>query len=305
MVYNKFLIIPDVHGRTFWEGAVTQFIDEFINLAQSSNELPNYHIVFLGDYVDPYIKYDNISETNAYDNFLSILEWRKIILEKYNEYIESKKLNIIMMIGNHDFHYIVPTDKCRIDYKRHDSYSRIFKGAIDYSNESLSNEKFILWKYFDKEYLGTSYDMLISHAGFTSNWLNELYADMYSLNRYGRIDPNIINNDNIKYKLNFISNLAHNDVAARKKLNTYLTHVSHYRGGWHNAGSCIWADINETFNERYNKLIHKDLWQVFGHTYAKQEIIEEDSHLAMLDCGGHAFVIECDSELNKPIITKI
>ena len=305
MIYNKFLIIPDVHGRTFWENAVKQFADEFITLTKSSNKLPNYHIVFLGDYIDPYIKYDNISETDAYENFLSILEWRKIILEKYKEYIDTGKLNVIMMIGNHDFHYVVPTDSCRIDYKRHDNYTRIFKGAIDYSNESVSEEKFVFWKYFTKEYLHTSYDILMSHAGFTSSWLNELYADMYSLNRYGKIDPEIINNDNVQYKLNFISNAAANDIEARKKLNSLLGHISHHRGGWHYSGSCIWADINETFDDYYNKLISNDLWQFFGHTYAKEEIIEDKLCLAMLDCGGHAYVVECNDKLDKPTIIKI
>ena len=37
---SRILIIPDVHGRTFWRDAV-----------EAAGEMP---IVFLGDYLDPY-----------------------------------------------------------------------------------------------------------------------------------------------------------------------------------------------------------------------------------------------------------
>lgn len=38
---SKLLIVPDVHGRTFWKYA-TKHIDEY------------ERVVFLGDYLDPY-----------------------------------------------------------------------------------------------------------------------------------------------------------------------------------------------------------------------------------------------------------
>ena len=57
---NDLLIIPDVHGRTFWREAV--------------NTLQYAHIVFLGDYTDPYPS-EGISQEDAYDNFADIIEF--------------------------------------------------------------------------------------------------------------------------------------------------------------------------------------------------------------------------------------
>jgi predicted phosphodiesterase len=38
----KILIIPDVHGRSFWKKAIEQHMDECDK------------VIFLGDYIDPY-----------------------------------------------------------------------------------------------------------------------------------------------------------------------------------------------------------------------------------------------------------
>ena len=43
MKLKKIIIIPDVHGRTFWRNAVEKY-----------RNVKDVHIVFLGDYVDPY-----------------------------------------------------------------------------------------------------------------------------------------------------------------------------------------------------------------------------------------------------------
>ena len=48
MKYSKILIIPDVHGRTFWHYA-KDHVDEYDK------------IIFLGDYLDPY-RYEGITE---------------------------------------------------------------------------------------------------------------------------------------------------------------------------------------------------------------------------------------------------
>ena len=40
------LIFPDVHGRKFWKDAISKFPKE---------EYPDLKIVFLGDYIDPYV----------------------------------------------------------------------------------------------------------------------------------------------------------------------------------------------------------------------------------------------------------
>ena len=55
---KKILIIPDVHGRTFWRAAL---------------ETGNYEkVIFLGDYVDPYV-YEGIDPLQATPTIFIIL----------------------------------------------------------------------------------------------------------------------------------------------------------------------------------------------------------------------------------------
>lgn len=58
-----------------------------------------------------------------------------------------------------------------------------------------------------------------------------------------------------------------------------LMQVSPYRGGWNEAGSCVWGDVRE-----YSASKHiPGIYQIFGHTQLKEDaIIMED--WADLDC---------------------
>lgn len=58
---GKILIIPDVHGRTFWKKAL------------DTGEYEK--VIFLGDYVDPY-EFDGITSEVALDNFKSIIAYK-------------------------------------------------------------------------------------------------------------------------------------------------------------------------------------------------------------------------------------
>ena len=75
---NDILIIPDVHGRTFWKEAIDR--EDFGT------------IIFLGDYVDPYPSED-ITAGQAVDNF-------KVLLR----HVEGRN-NVVLLLGNHDLHY--------------------------------------------------------------------------------------------------------------------------------------------------------------------------------------------------------
>jgi predicted phosphodiesterase len=68
-----------------------------------------------------------------------------------------------------------------------------------------------------------------------------------------------------------------------------LMQVSPYRGGWSEAGSCIWGDVREYVMSEHIP----DIYQIFGHTQlAEDPIIEKD--WANLDCR-KAFVLENDT----------
>ena len=72
-----------------------------------------------------------------------------------------------------------------------------------------------------------------------------------------------------------------------------LIQVSPYRGGWGEAGSCVWGDLRE-----YNASKHiPDLFQIFGHSWIKHELVMED--YACLDCQ-KAFVLDTETNILKP-----
>lgn len=76
---NNNLLIPDIHGRTFWRDAIE-------NTSWS-------HVVFLGDYTDPY-PYEGISPEEAHNNFIDILH-----------YTVDHRDQTTLLLGNHDMHY--------------------------------------------------------------------------------------------------------------------------------------------------------------------------------------------------------
>lgn len=129
----KILIIPDVHGRTFWRYA-TEHTDEFDK------------IVFLGDYLDPY-PHENIGFNEAVFNFEDIIEFKQNNEEK-----------VILLLGNHDLHYydLNFMDCSRLNYKYRDRMHMMFKEFKDY---------FQLVYEYDK--------YLFSHAGVYDLWLKD------------------------------------------------------------------------------------------------------------------------------------
>ena len=60
---SKVIILPDIHGRTFWKYAL-EHIDEFDK------------VIFLGDYLDPY-PHEGITFDESVENFKEILEFKK------------------------------------------------------------------------------------------------------------------------------------------------------------------------------------------------------------------------------------
>jgi predicted phosphodiesterase len=79
---KKILIIPDVHGRSFWRSAV------------ASGDYDK--IIFLGDYVDPYPD-ERIGELTALHGLMDIIDF-------YDRHPDQ----VVLLLGNHDLHYLSP-----------------------------------------------------------------------------------------------------------------------------------------------------------------------------------------------------
>lgn len=146
---DEILVIPDVHGRTFWREPI--MFDKF------------EHIVFLGDYFDPY-PMECISEQDALVQFADILKCKK-----------ANPHNITLLIGNHDAHYWWMEGKgCRYSNQYDDILHSIFR-----YNEQLFKLVHTL------VVCGKTY--VFSHAGVMPEWLhdnkldNVMYEDLNEL----------------------------------------------------------------------------------------------------------------------------
>lgn len=156
---------------------------------------------------------------------------------------------VILLWGNHDLPYWCEEYRKGINYWcRHDNLRH--EDIQAFFNENL--DKF-QWAYQEGKFLFT-------HAGI-NNWFAKLLGK-----DYGEVNA---------YNINDFFNHKENQI--------FLAMVSMYRGGLERFSSPVWADIHEHYGVVPNKYI-KDYYQIFGHTYSKQQIITKD--WAMLDVGG-------------------
>ena len=102
------IIIGDEHGRG-------KFCNIYNKLKDDSTIK---HFVCVGDYFDPYFCY----KEDASD-----------LLENYNKIIEAarKDSRIILLLGNHDIHYIMNCDNSRFDYFNAGKFEKAFMDNID------------------------------------------------------------------------------------------------------------------------------------------------------------------------------
>lgn len=115
---SKVLIVPDVHGRTFWKYAKNH-VDEFDK------------VVFLGDYLDPY-PHEHISFDDAVQNFKQILDFKN-----------KNKDKVVLLLGNHDMHYYNTgfMDCSRMNYARREEMYHLYTG----------------WDFFNLAYIYDNY----------------------------------------------------------------------------------------------------------------------------------------------------
>lgn len=273
----KVLIFPDIHGRRFWKETIDRF---------PKDQYPDLKIIFLGDYLDPYESYDGISKEEAFVNFEEILE-----------YINNDS-RIVSLIGNHDWHYFVLLDSCRIDKARERDIEYMFRDNISKFRLSYTIE------LDDCKYL-------FSHAGITQKWLEDVTnMAKYEVERWNPGDGNNYIDPKTDEKFIWIEKISHINETKdfellEKSLQNYdnsfyscpISMISHERGGWNPHGSLIWADIHEHL---YSEDL-KGYYQIFGHTYSYPNTIEPaispNGHSwAMLDCG-KAFVMDIEGNI--------
>ena len=129
----KQIIIGDIHGHDSWKRIIDQ-------------EKTFDRIVFLGDYHDSF----KISSKSIVDNFKSIVELKNSLKDK-----------VVLLCGNHDYHYVEGIDS------KFSGYRPEIKGMQkDFLLELIKND--ILQVCFKDEE-----NRLYSHAGISRTWLKE------------------------------------------------------------------------------------------------------------------------------------
>lgn len=222
------IIIPDVHGRNFWKEAVKE-------------RKPRETVVFLGDYLDPYsYEWESGQDTDleyptAPEKAFDI--WKEV-WTNFNEIIEYKKKNpstTILLLGNHDVHYIYSYGGgSRYDY----FHSRQIGNKFNENKNlfQLAYEKKIGRKRF-----------IFSHAGIHKLWIEDWFGDVVT-------KKNVVDYLNNAYLTE--------DVTLERALDQY----SVYRGGFESYGSMVWADMREWYGAKESA--YGDV-QIFGHTQLK------------------------------------
>ena len=131
---KAFIVIPDVHGRTFWKSVKDI----------CPTDIP---IVFLGDYLDPY-EFEGITPDEAIEVFKEIIDFAK------------DNPNVTLLLGNHDctYRYGRNVCNCRCNDYRYWEIRDIFK-----DNANMFG--------IVKQIAAGGKNFLLSHAGVHPMWL--------------------------------------------------------------------------------------------------------------------------------------
>ena len=127
----KIVAIGDIHGRDYWKQIIEQEQDADV-------------FVFVGDYFDSF----TIKGPDQINNFLDIVEFKK-----------SSNSSVILLIGNHDYHYYPGIED---------------SGTSGYQTLMAPSIKHVVSD--NKQYLQAAYqvgEFVFTHAGLSSEWLDD------------------------------------------------------------------------------------------------------------------------------------
>ena len=193
----KILIIPDVHGRDFWREPVMETLKN-----------TDAHIIYLGDFHDPYPQ-----EFDYSDDYL------QKSVDQFKEIIELKKQNpgrMTLLIGNHDCGYAIGDYICssRMDRSHRMELERLFRDNRNLFR--LAEECDIAGKHF-----------VFSHAGILKGWVRFVWGDEMDKPGFNVVDH--LNNAWLTDHYGILDALGNYDI---------------YRGwGGFEYGSPVWSDI--------------------------------------------------------------
>ena len=161
---KKILVVPDIHGETFWKGPVLKYIEQVDR------------IIFLGDYLDPYRdRWKEYSPQGLFDNLMDIIDIKRDHMDK-----------VVLLKGNHDQHYASETFRDMACASRCDTINWSLYNAVFVKNKDLFKLAHL------EDVRGLPY--LFSHAGLTLNWINKVNSGVWKLadNKISVTSPDIV-----------------------------------------------------------------------------------------------------------------
>jgi hypothetical protein len=137
----KIVALGDTHGRDIWKKIVKveEDFDKFI---------------FIGDYFDAR---EDIDASKQIENFKEILEFKKENPDK-----------VILIIGNHDFHYL---KGCGETYSGYQQYAAMDINEV--LQPALTSGHLQICHVFD--------EYIFSHAGLTQTWCENNDIDLFNI----------------------------------------------------------------------------------------------------------------------------
>jgi len=126
----KIIALGDTHGRTIWKDIVAKETDAD-------------KMVFNGDYFD---SRERISPEDQVSNFKEILEFKRSNPDK-----------VVLIIGNHDFHYMNGVNETYSNFQYHN-----VKEINEILEDALSDKSLQMCFVHDK--------YVFTHAGVTNTW---------------------------------------------------------------------------------------------------------------------------------------
>lgn len=244
---KKRLILGDLHGR----------LDNYVRIY--SHENPD-EVICLGDYVD------------SFDVSLAKQEYATKELFRLKQEHEAKlKGKFIILLGNHDFHYLY-------GYPQLEKYSGFswttFRWAHPFFTEAIKN------KTMQAIFVDYKNKMIYSHAGITNTWINDWELKIFDIN------------DELKPE---------NTLDCFK-----FTYADYDPYGNSKYASPIWIRPAALLEDMY-KDDEGFVWTQFvGHTETKTIEVTEDNKLWCCDSIGHNYyVLQYLDDENKLIETQI
>lgn len=241
---KRLLIVPDVHGRSFWKEPVKKYIDTVDK------------IVFLGDYLDPYPNEgQNYTSQEVFQNMMDIIELKRSNMDK-----------VVLLKGNHDQHYSSRR------FRELSGGTRLDEQNWDKNHKAFNKYK-KLFKIAHMEHInGIPY--VFSHAGLTLYWLHKVNTTIWQLpdNMVSVSDHNIIDRinllDNERKGQDMLAIIGHYRTWFGEKTGSVL---------WADIEEHHIPDAPESYGLN-------QVFQVFGHTKLNSSYDKlEFNNLAMID----------------------